>query len=68
MTRSACLIFNPSAGKGNSVADLVAIREVLESQINLDICPTHEVSPSQLAREAIERGAEMIIVSGGDGT
>ncbi|WP_219725437.1 YegS/Rv2252/BmrU family lipid kinase [Fischerella thermalis] len=68
MTRSACLIFNPSAGKGNPVANLVAIREVLESQINLDICPTHKVSPSQLAREAIEHGAEMIIVSGGDGT
>lgn len=34
----------------------------------MDIHPTHEVSPSQLAREAIEHGAEMIIVSGGDGT
>jgi diacylglycerol kinase family enzyme len=68
MTSSACLIFNPSAGKGDPVADLVAIREVLESQINLDIRPTHEVSPSQLAREAIKHGAEMIIVSGGDGT
>ncbi len=68
MTSSACLIFNPSAGKGDPVEDLVIIRKVLESQINLDIRPTHEVSPSQLAREAIKRGAEMIIVSGGDGT
>ncbi|MBD6614856.1 YegS/Rv2252/BmrU family lipid kinase [Komarekiella sp. 'clone 1'] len=66
--RNACLIFNPSAGKGDPVEDLVAIREVLEPQINLDIRPTHEVSPSQLAREAIEHSAEIIIVSGGDGT
>ncbi|WP_035140000.1 YegS/Rv2252/BmrU family lipid kinase [Fischerella sp. PCC 9605] len=66
--QAAILIFNPSAGKGDPVADLVAIREVLEPQINLDIRPTHEVSPSQLVREVIERGTEMIIVSGGDGT
>ncbi|MBW4686733.1 MAG: YegS/Rv2252/BmrU family lipid kinase [Komarekiella atlantica HA4396-MV6] len=68
MTRNACLIFNPSAGKGDPVEDLVAIREVLEPEIKLDIRPTHEVSPFQLAHEAIEHGAEMIIVSGGDGT
>lgn len=68
MTRNACLIFNPSAGKGDPVEDLVAIREVLEPQINLDIRPTHNISASELAHEAIESGAEMIIVSGGDGT
>ncbi len=68
MTRNACLIFNSSAGKGNPVEDLVAIREVLEPQINLDIRPTHEVSPSELAHEAVESKAEMIIVCGGDGT
>jgi YegS/Rv2252/BmrU family lipid kinase len=68
MTRSACLIFNPSSGQSDPVEDLVAIREVLEPQINLDIRPAYEVSASQLADEAIERGAEIIIVSGGDGT
>ncbi len=66
--RNACLIFNPSAGKGNPVEDLVAIREVLEPEINLEICPTHDISASELAHEAVESGAEMIIVSGGDGT
>ncbi|MBW4667444.1 MAG: YegS/Rv2252/BmrU family lipid kinase [Cyanomargarita calcarea GSE-NOS-MK-12-04C] len=68
MTRSACLIFNPSSGQSDPVEDLMAIREVLEPQINLDIRPQHEVSASQLAREAIERGIKIIIVSGGDGT
>ncbi|NDJ23480.1 YegS/Rv2252/BmrU family lipid kinase [Nostoc sp. B(2019)] len=66
--RNACLIFNPSAGKGDPVEDLVAIREVLEPQIKLDIRPTHDISASELAHEAVESGAEMIIVSGGDGT
>jgi diacylglycerol kinase family enzyme len=61
-------IFNPSSGQSDLVEDLVAIREVLEPQINLDIRPQHEVSASQLAREAIERGIIIIIVSGGDGT
>lgn len=68
MTCSACLIFNPSAGKGDPVADLTTIREILEPQLNLDIRPTHKVSPYELACEAIARDAQMILVSGGDGT
>jgi YegS/Rv2252/BmrU family lipid kinase len=68
MTPRACLIFNPSAGPGDPMADLGAIREVLESEIKLDISPVREVSPSQLAFQAIERSPEIIIASGGDGT
>ena len=69
MTNSACLIFNPVAGKGNPVEELVAIRRILEPEINLDICPTSkEVSANQIAQAAIERGVDQIIVSGGDGT
>lgn len=69
MSSSACLIFNPVAGTGDPVEELVAIRKILESEIDLDIRPTSkEVGAAQLARAAVERGAEMIIVSGGDGT
>lgn len=69
MTRSACLIFNPAAGKGNSEADLEKIRSLLEPKIDLDIqFTTKETDAGQLACEAIARGDEMIIASGGDGT
>ena len=69
MTNSACLIFNPVAGKGNPVEELVAIRRILEPEIDLDIRPTSkEVSANEIAQAAIERGVDKIIVSGGDGT
>lgn len=69
MFRSACLIFNPVAGQGNPEQDLAKILEILESEINLDIRHTTEdVDADQLAHEAVERGAELIIASGGDGT
>lgn len=69
MTNSACLIFNPVAGQGNSEQDLATIRSLLESKIILDIRFTSkEIDASQLAREAIDRGVKTIIASGGDGT
>ncbi|MBD2070780.1 YegS/Rv2252/BmrU family lipid kinase [Leptolyngbya sp. FACHB-671] len=69
MSRSACLIFNPVAGQGNPDQDLAKILEILEPEIDLDIRKTTEdVDADQLAAEAVERGAEMIIASGGDGT
>jgi YegS/Rv2252/BmrU family lipid kinase len=67
--RSACLIFNPVAGQGDPEQDLLTIQSLLEPEIALDIrLTTPEVDAGQLAREAVERGAHMIIVSGGDGT
>jgi YegS/Rv2252/BmrU family lipid kinase len=67
--RSACLIFNPVAGQGDPEQDLLNIQTLLEPEIDLDIrLTTPEVEAGQLAREAVERGVEMIIVSGGDGT
>lgn len=70
MARSACLIFNAFSGQGNPVTELIAIRAILEPEINLDICPinSREVDPVQLTHAAIKRGAEMAIASGGDGT
>lgn len=69
MTRSACLIFNPVAGQGDSEADLEQIRSLLEPEIELDIqFTTEEVDAGQLARQAVNRGVESIIASGGDGT
>jgi YegS/Rv2252/BmrU family lipid kinase len=69
MKRSACLIFNPVAGQGDSEQDLAIIRAILEPEIDLDIQLTTEDScADDLARQAIERGVNLIIASGGDGT
>ncbi|MBE9180965.1 YegS/Rv2252/BmrU family lipid kinase [Oculatella sp. LEGE 06141] len=69
MQRSACLIFNPVAGQGNPDQDLTLIRRILEPELELDIRFTSkEIGAEQLAQEAIERGAPLIIASGGDGT
>lgn len=69
MTRSACLIFNPAAGQGDSEADLEQIRSLLEPEIDLDIqFTTPEVDAGQLARQAVANGVESVIASGGDGT
>lgn len=69
MSRSACLIFNPVAGQGNPEVDLAEIRAILEPEITLDIyLTTEEIGADKLAQEAIERGVDEIIASGGDGT
>lgn len=69
MTRSACLIFNPVAGQGNSEEDLATIKKILEPEFDLDIqFTTKEVSGGELAQGAIANNAEIIIASGGDGT
>jgi YegS/Rv2252/BmrU family lipid kinase len=69
MKRSACLIFNPVAGKSDPEQDLAEIRTLLEPEIDLDIrLTTEEVDADQLAYEAVERGVSAIIASGGDGT
>ncbi|HAA33036.1 MAG TPA: lipid kinase [Cyanobacteria bacterium UBA8553] len=67
--RSACLIFNPVSGQGDPEQDLFKIQTLLEPDITLDIrFTTPDVDAGQLARDAVSRGVEMIIASGGDGT
>ncbi|MEO0924260.1 MAG: YegS/Rv2252/BmrU family lipid kinase [Cyanobacteria bacterium J06643_13] len=69
MSRTACLIFNPVAGQGNSEQDLIDIKSHLEPEFELDVrFTTKEVGGAKLAHQAIEDGAEVIIASGGDGT
>lgn len=69
MTRSACLIFNPVAGQGNSEQDLATIKSILEPEFDLDIqFTTEEIDGGELARQAIKNNAEIVIASGGDGT
>jgi YegS/Rv2252/BmrU family lipid kinase len=65
----ACLIFNPVAGQSDPEQDLVAIRALLEPEIDLDIrFTTEDVDGDTIAKEAIAQGARTIIASGGDGT
>jgi YegS/Rv2252/BmrU family lipid kinase len=69
MKRKACLIFNPVAGQGDAERDLQTIESLLSPEIDLDIVvTTAECEPGQLAKDAIDRGTESIIASGGDGT
>lgn len=66
---SACLIYNPVSGRGNPERDLEIIKSILEPEMELDIQLTSkEVSATQLAHEALERDAKLVIASGGDGT
>lgn len=68
-SRSACLIFNPVSGTGNSQQDLVLIRQLLEPHIYLKVSfTTPTISAEQLAQEAVESGVDIVIASGGDGT
>lgn len=69
MTRKACLIFNPVAGQSDPDQDLEKIKQLLSSEIELDIQFTSkEASADRLAQEALKRGVESIIAAGGDGT
>ncbi|MBF2063596.1 MAG: YegS/Rv2252/BmrU family lipid kinase [Calothrix sp. C42_A2020_038] len=69
MTMKASLIFNPSSGQNDAVEDLEIIRKHLEPKINLDICPLHKgLSANETMQQAINEGAEMILIAGGDGT
>ena len=69
MSRTACLIFNPVAGQGDSEQDLATIKRHLEPEFVLDIqFTTKEIDAGQLARQAVANDAKIIIASGGDGT
>ncbi len=69
MTRSAYLIFNPVSGQGDADEDLAKIKSILTPEFDLDIHETtKEVGADELARQALEQNAEIVIASGGDGT
>jgi diacylglycerol kinase (ATP) len=69
MNRSACLIFNPASGQGNPDRDLYWIRQQLAPTFALDVyLTTPESSAAELSKIAIAHPAELVIVSGGDGT
>ena len=68
-TRIAHLIFNPVSGQGNAQEELALIKQLLKPAMELVVhFTTPEISPDQLAREAISAEADLIIASGGDGT
>ncbi len=65
----AHLIFNPVSGQGNPDQALATIRQVLEPSMHLYVhTTTPDVSAGELAKTAIEAGADLVIASGGDGT
>jgi YegS/Rv2252/BmrU family lipid kinase len=69
MKPKTSLIFNPTAGQGDPEQDLALIESLLSADIDLDIIvTTADCEPGELAKTAIDRGAESIIASGGDGT
>lgn len=68
-TRIAHLIFNPVSGQGNSQQELQLIKDLLKVQMQLVVhLTTPEISAEQLAQEALDAQADLIIASGGDGT
>ena len=65
----AHLIFNPVSGNGNGEQDLNFIKQMLEPHLHLEVHLTsHDISPQELATQAIAQSADLIIASGGDGT
>ncbi|NJN02416.1 MAG: YegS/Rv2252/BmrU family lipid kinase [Leptolyngbyaceae cyanobacterium SL_1_1] len=69
MSQKVHLIFNPAAGKGDADTELSDICSRLQSEFELSVHKTTpELEADSLAHQAVEQGAEIIIVSGGDGT
>lgn len=76
-SRTAWLLFNPVAGRGNPHQELALIRSTLEPQILLHVVMTRpDVSAADQANEIVAMirsgeetpGSRLIIASGGDGT
>ncbi|WP_319420264.1 methylglyoxal synthase [Pleurocapsa sp. FMAR1] len=65
----AHLIFNPVSGGGNGEQDLNFIKQMLDPHLHLEVHLTSlDISPQELAIQAISQDADLIIASGGDGT
>src|SRR5579862_1748915 len=66
----ATLIYNPIAGHGGSLAELEAARDVLAARgwlVRLE-ATAGPGAATALAGDAVERGDDVVIVAGGDGT
>lgn len=69
-----CVIVNPASGKKGAIttnaAGVEEVRRVLEANgIEAEICETERPNhATELAKEAIEDGCEVVIACGGDGT
>ena len=67
MSRTACVIYNPAAGRGRAEKLLKELPPDLMKDV--DLRPSESESHSiELAREAAEQGYARIIAAGGDGT
>ncbi|QQE65947.1 methylglyoxal synthase [Leptolyngbya sp. BL0902] len=67
--RIAQLIFNPVSGQGNPDNDLALIKRLLEPQVQVNVIVTSpDVAAADQAREALAKGPDLVIASGGDGT
>lgn len=69
MFENVYLIFNPVSGQGDPQADLALIRSEIESTATLTVLETQEDKPAEgLTKLAVDKGADCVIASGGDGT
>ncbi|AFZ36919.1 Methylglyoxal synthase [Stanieria cyanosphaera PCC 7437] len=65
----AHLIYNPVSGQGDGQQELDLIKELLEPHLHLEVhLTTPDLSPQQLAENALTDRPDLIIASGGDGT
>jgi len=68
-SRVAHLIFNPVAGQGNAEQELELIKQILTPCFHLKVHLTApKISAEELARQAVQAEADLVIASGGDGT
>lgn len=69
MFKNIYLVFNPVSGQGNPQADLALIRREIEPNAALTVWETKADKPAEeLAKLAVDKGADCVIASGGDGT
>jgi diacylglycerol kinase (ATP) len=69
LTEQAWLIANPAAGAGKWDKNKAMILDTLSPYFSLEVRTTsQEMDATQLAREALEAGADVVIACGGDGT
>ena len=68
--RDPCVILNPRAGSGKAKRRWAGLRPVLEEQLGpVDAKFTERPGhATQLAREALRNGADLVVATGGDGT
>ncbi len=69
MAHTAHLIFNPVSGQGDAEADLAYLRSQFDPVFDLMVYETTpEWGADLLAKQSLQQDADLVIVSGGDGT